>query len=218
MGSVLQNELFQVQEGPFMSNTLSNLNQRFPRALTEFCLTFDTLLIPHNEDNSERLLQNRSLLYFLLDCQSNFKSHGVGLRPDPSSINQSDLLSTSLGGLQTTDVCKTERHEFSTFQLTSDPFTSLFMPSLTTSALMQRDFRADASSDIGRAGQTRCTSIGCIRSNGNSTDAAKNLNVVASVVCCCRTADCVRTFHCGCLVGRMNLKYVVALACESSMY
>lgn len=97
MSSVLENKLFQVQECSFVRYTLSNLNQRPPRALSKFSLTFDALLIPDDEHDGEGLLQNRSLLYFLLDCQPNLESHTVRLRPNPSSINQSYFLSAAFG-------------------------------------------------------------------------------------------------------------------------
>ena len=97
MSSMFQNKLFQIKKSALMSHTLSDLHQTLPAPLSKFSLAFNTLLVPDNENNHKALLQDGASLYFLLNGQSDFQSHGMRLRPDPASIDQVNFCFAMIG-------------------------------------------------------------------------------------------------------------------------
>jgi hypothetical protein len=86
MGTVLENELFQVQKCTFMGHALTNLNEGPPGSLSKLGLALKALLIPDDENYSEGLLKDGTLLDLFLNGHTDLESHRVGFRPDPAGV------------------------------------------------------------------------------------------------------------------------------------
>ena len=87
---LLENSLLEVEEGPLMADPLPHLDRRRPGEVLELLAAVRALLVPHDEFAIERFLEYRARGHLLLDGQSDFQSHGVGLRPYPGRVGDSD--------------------------------------------------------------------------------------------------------------------------------
>lgn len=165
-----------------MGHSLTNLHERLPGSLPKLGLAFNALLVAHDEHDSEGLLQDGSLSYFLLDRQADFEAHRVRFRPDPTGVNKPLASFGAIFALavQATHISKTKGHEISAFQLASDPLASLLVPSLTAPALVQRNLGRNAFGDVAGAGETGSTRVSRVRVNRDTTDATENLDELAS--------------------------------------
>ena len=178
MSTVLEDELLQIEEGTLVIDSLADLNQTLPTALPELGLTLNALLIPHNEDHDEALLQDGARLDLLLHRKANLETHGVRFRPNPSSVDKTDLLACSILGpsAQSADLGKAQCHELTALEIAAQPFASILVPALTATALMQSCLRTDSASDVGFAGETRSARVGWVGSDGNAAHAAKHVH------------------------------------------
>mmetsp|Transcript_33080 Transcript_33080/g.57971 ORF Transcript_33080/g.57971 Transcript_33080/m.57971 type:complete len:200 (-) Transcript_33080:15-614(-) len=176
MCPILQYQLLQIQKCPFMPHTLSNLHQNLPRTLTKRRLTFRTLLIPHYKINNKRLLQySPPTLHLSLNRKPNLKPHRMRLRPHPRSIHQPNLPPIIiLPLLQPTDIRQTQRHELSTFELASDPFAGILMPSTASTALVEGCFGGDAAGDVGLGGEAGGAGVRGVGCDGGGADATED--------------------------------------------
>ena len=78
-----------------MIDALPNLNSSGPGEVLELLAAVRALLISHHKLAIERLLEDGARGHLLLDGQSNFQSHTMGLRPDPGRVGDSYSLETS---------------------------------------------------------------------------------------------------------------------------
>ena len=87
------------------------------------------------------------------------------LRPNPHDIHQPDPpanMSLLPLILQSSDIIRTNPHQFSTFQITAYPLAVINVPSLTSSTLMQSGLGGDAAGDISQGGKAGGTGVGCV--------------------------------------------------------
>ena len=101
----------------------------------------------------------------------------MGFGPNPTGVHQAHLVgSVGLGrSLEATDVGQAERHEFATFEFTSNPFSAFLVPSLTSTALVERGFGGNAPGNVGRSRQARGARVDGVGCNQDATDAAEDL-------------------------------------------
>jgi len=159
VGTVLEDELLQIQKGTLVVDALPDLDQTLPTALAELSLAFDALLVPHDEHHDEALLQDGAGLDLLLDGEADLEAHGMRLGPHPAGVDDADLVAGSIPTGQATDLGQAQRHELSALQLASQPLARVLVPSLAAAALMQGGLGADAAGDVGLAGEARGTCV-----------------------------------------------------------
>ena len=176
VGTVLEDELLQVEEGTLVVDALPDLDQTLPAALTELGLTFDALLIPNDEHNDKTLLQDGTCLDLLLDRETDLEAHGMRLGPNPASVDESNLVTCGIAAGQSTDLGQAQGHELTALQLASQPLASILMPSLAATALVEGGLGANAAGDVGLACEARGTRVGWVGSDGNAAHAAQDVN------------------------------------------
>lgn len=89
---MLQDQLFQPQEGPLMRHLLPDLHRRLPRILRRELGARRTLASVHDKDEHERLLEDRIRQDLLLNGDLDFNPAGMGFCPDEGGVDKSDLL------------------------------------------------------------------------------------------------------------------------------
>ncbi len=87
----LQNQLLQVEEGFFVSGTLSHLHHTLPEVLGLHALTLLTDLIDYLELDNAGLLQNGAA-HVLLTRELDLDALGMRLCPDEAGVNQAHLV------------------------------------------------------------------------------------------------------------------------------
>ena len=112
MRPMFENQLFQIQKGSLVTDTLSNLDERFPSTLSKFRLTIDALLIANDVFHHEGLLQDGTVLNFFLNRQANLESHRMWFGPDPARIDESGCLFSRFTVAETTDKGQAQAHQF----------------------------------------------------------------------------------------------------------
>lgn len=81
--AVLENELLQIEEGPFVVHPLSDLHDRRPCVVRESSGAVLALLISHDEGNRHGLLKDGPVADLLLHREFELETPTVRLRPDP---------------------------------------------------------------------------------------------------------------------------------------
>lgn len=103
-----ENDLLQVQEGPFVMHSMSNLDLGDPSMRGVACFTVIALLVCYDEFNHKGLLKHRVMLHFFLNCYFDFNSSGMGFSPNKSSIQK-------FHSFQAFDVLQAQGKQLSTF-------------------------------------------------------------------------------------------------------
>ena len=122
---MLQDQLFQVEESPFVVNSLSDLHLRNPSMRRVGLFTVVALEVRHNEFNLERLLEKGARLDFFLDSQLDFDASGVWFSPNESSVHQ-------FYSFESFNIFEANREKFSGFQLARGPWGTLVTIALAT--------------------------------------------------------------------------------------
>ena len=91
VGGVLEDELFEVEEGSFVGNFLADLDDSAPGIGSEGLGAVRTLVVVHHVFHFKRLLQDRSLESFLLDSNLDLDSPRMGLCPYKACVNYADF-------------------------------------------------------------------------------------------------------------------------------
>ena len=138
---LLEDGLFEVEEGSLVRNSLPHLDRGRPGEVLELLAAVRALLIAHDKFAIEGLLQYSSRSHFLLDGQSNLQSHTMRFRPDPGRVGHPYPLETS-------DTFKTNGHQFSTFWFAGDIGRRAAAVALAPTTLKQLAVRADALGDV----------------------------------------------------------------------
>lgn len=87
---VLQDQLFQEQEGPLVVDLLSDLHTSLPRVLGSEPSTLGTLRTLYDQHEDKCLLEDCAREDLLLDDDFEFESTGVGLGPEEGSVDEPD--------------------------------------------------------------------------------------------------------------------------------
>lgn len=95
MSGMFQNELFEVEESPFVGYLLTHLYDSSPCIGCKTLCTIWTLVVCHDVFNLEGLLEDGPLKRFLLDGYLDFDSPRMGFRPNKAGIYNSDLRKAS---------------------------------------------------------------------------------------------------------------------------
>ena len=90
--AVIQDQLLQVQERPFMRDLLADLHQCLPRVLRRKLRAIRTLPVLHKVLDLEHLLEYRRRQDLLLDRERNAQSFRVWLSPDEVRVGEADLV------------------------------------------------------------------------------------------------------------------------------
>ena len=95
MSGMFQDELFEVEKGPFVRNLLAHLYDGSPCIGCKTLGTIWTLVVRNDVFNFEGLLEDGPLKGFLLNGDFHFDSPRMGFRPDKAGVYDSDLRETS---------------------------------------------------------------------------------------------------------------------------
>jgi hypothetical protein len=125
---VLQNQLFQIQKGSLVSHALTDLNEGFPRTLSEGGLAFDALLIAYDEGYDEGLLEDCAGDYLALDCEANLSWTFIEFYTQFSSIKSKLIILLHTNHLLTFNLieCGSVQTQAASTNLTLPPTPSFF--------------------------------------------------------------------------------------------
>lgn len=126
---MLQNQLFNVQEGSLVIDFLTGLHDRSPGVLGHDLGTVHALLVGDNDFEDKGLLQDGGGEGFLLDGDLDFDAFAVRFGPDEAGVDEANLA-------QTLQASQAQGHQFLRFQGTSEPLHRWLQVTITVTAAL----------------------------------------------------------------------------------